>query len=211
MLRVEFRSSRLTNFPGRLRRIPQVLQGQVANALNVTGDRLVNRLANDLAMESNLPLETVRGQIKIQRASYQRLEYSIDASAVKPSNVTSSGRRLPERRFGTPREGERFFNQGEKVKIVTMQDEAVCKQCQAAAEGTYAVEEARSMIPIHPNCRCHIEPLSPIQDNPNPTFTTPSGKQPQRGGGVKAEMSLAELVREMKEGVLKATLTVRDG
>lgn len=209
MIRVEFRASKLLQFPGRLRSIPQVLRANTADAINKAGDRVVDELAANLGMQMNMSPETVRKQIRIRRASYQRLEFEIDASSIAADeDLTSTGRRLPKRRFGTPQQPERFFRQGQLVRVVTMEDDSVCEKCRAVAEGRYSIEEARTLVPVHPNCRCHVEMINQEQDQP--TFTTPSGRRPQRGGGKVAQVSFEQLARDIAEGARKAVLTVKN-
>lgn len=42
-----------------------------------------------------------------------------------------------------------------QAEILTAGDERVCPQCESLAMGgPYPIEEARGMIPVHPNCRC---------------------------------------------------------
>ena len=46
------------------------------------------------------------------------------------------------------------------VKIVTMEDELVCQACEDAADDSpYTLEEAQAKLPIHPNCRCLLQPF----------------------------------------------------
>lgn len=46
-----------------------------------------------------------------------------------------------------------------KAEFVTAQDDAVCSEC-AALEGTERpIDEARGVIPLHPNCRCAWVPV----------------------------------------------------
>lgn len=48
-----------------------------------------------------------------------------------------------------------------KAEFVTAQDSAVCPEC-AALEGTVrSIEDARGVIPVHPNCRCAWVPVVP--------------------------------------------------
>lgn len=49
---------------------------------------------------------------------------------------------------------------GVQAEWRTAQDAAVCAECEAAARaGPYALEDARGMIPLHPNCRCAWVPV----------------------------------------------------
>jgi len=41
-----------------------------------------------------------------------------------------------------------------RAEWVTAGDDRVCKQCQSFEGQTFTIEEARGMIPLHPNCRC---------------------------------------------------------
>lgn len=49
---------------------------------------------------------------------------------------------------------------GVQAEWRTAQDASVCQECQdAAANGPYAINDARGMIPLHPNCRCAWLPV----------------------------------------------------
>jgi SPP1 gp7 family putative phage head morphogenesis protein len=53
---------------------------------------------------------------------------------------------------------------GVQAEWRTAQDASVCEECDAAAQaGPYTIEEARTMIPLHPNCRCA---WTPVVENP---------------------------------------------
>jgi SPP1 gp7 family putative phage head morphogenesis protein len=53
---------------------------------------------------------------------------------------------------------------GMEAEWSTADDDAVCDDCQDAAdESPYTIDEARGMIPLHPNCRCAWIPM-PIQE-----------------------------------------------
>lgn len=46
------------------------------------------------------------------------------------------------------------------AEFTTAKDNAVCEECQALeAEQYFTLEEARSLIPVHPNCRCVAVPF----------------------------------------------------
>jgi len=54
---------------------------------------------------------------------------------------------------------------GVQAEWRTAEDSSVCQECESAAQdGPYTIEEARGMIPLHPNCRCA---WVPIVDNPD--------------------------------------------
>jgi SPP1 gp7 family putative phage head morphogenesis protein len=47
-----------------------------------------------------------------------------------------------------------------EAEFVTAQDDNVCPECEALAEaGPYTLDEAESLIPAHPNCRCAMKPV----------------------------------------------------
>jgi hypothetical protein len=46
------------------------------------------------------------------------------------------------------------------INVLTAGDDDVCQDCQdIAAEGPYDLDEARNLIPAHPNCRCAFVPF----------------------------------------------------
>jgi len=50
---------------------------------------------------------------------------------------------------------------GLQVEFLTAGDDRVCEKCQELAdEGPYTIEEARGVIPVHPNCRCAWAPIT---------------------------------------------------
>lgn len=47
-----------------------------------------------------------------------------------------------------------------EAEFATARDAQVCQECQDAADsGPYTLEQARGMIPLHPNCRCAFIPV----------------------------------------------------
>lgn len=41
-----------------------------------------------------------------------------------------------------------------RAELLTAQDERVCQQCLSLEGTTYKIDEARGLIPVHPQCRC---------------------------------------------------------
>ncbi len=41
-----------------------------------------------------------------------------------------------------------------EVELVTAKDEKVCSECVSLEEKRFKIEDARGIIPVHPNCRC---------------------------------------------------------
>jgi SPP1 gp7 family putative phage head morphogenesis protein len=52
-----------------------------------------------------------------------------------------------------------------EVEFSTSDDDAVCPECDGMAGDTVSVDEARGVIPVHPNCRCAWLPV--INDGQN--------------------------------------------
>lgn len=49
---------------------------------------------------------------------------------------------------------------GGSVEVLTAGDDLVCMECEdIEAEGPYTIDEARSLIPAHPRCRCAFAPV----------------------------------------------------
>jgi SPP1 gp7 family putative phage head morphogenesis protein len=46
-----------------------------------------------------------------------------------------------------------------KSEFITAQDNRVCPKCQELEGQVYSIEEARGVIPVHPNCRCAWVPV----------------------------------------------------
>jgi hypothetical protein len=54
---------------------------------------------------------------------------------------------------------EQALSSTEQVEVLTAGDDLVCPECEEiAADGPYYIDEARSLIPAHPNCRCSFVP-----------------------------------------------------
>lgn len=45
------------------------------------------------------------------------------------------------------------------VEILTAGDDRVCKECAELEGEVFTIEEARGIIPLHPNCRCAWDPI----------------------------------------------------
>lgn len=84
------------------------------------------------------------------------MSFRINAEEALTTGLDTNRPSLRERGF--LRRPEEFFQQDEMVNVVTMEDELVCPICQEASEdGPYPIEEARKMLPLHPNCRCVVQ------------------------------------------------------
>lgn len=81
---------------------------------------------------------------------------------------------------------------GLEVEVLTAGDDLVCPECEEiSAEGPYTIDEARSLIPAHPNCRCAFVPegsplfsLGLADDGPDDEPRDPDGRWTTGGGGL---------------------------
>lgn len=53
---------------------------------------------------------------------------------------------------------------GVKAEWSTAGDDRVCPECEELEGNIYTIDEARGMIPVHPNCRCAWIPYVPDKD-----------------------------------------------
>lgn len=56
---------------------------------------------------------------------------------------------------------ERFGRQEVQLEAewITAEDDRVCPECEAMSGQVFSIDEARGLIPLHPNCRCSWIPL----------------------------------------------------
>jgi hypothetical protein len=71
----------------------------------------------------------------------------------------------PSRRtVGRIRAVQRELETEQLVEVATAGDDDVCPECEAIEENNpYTIDEARSLIPAHPHCRCAFVPLDQEQ------------------------------------------------
>jgi hypothetical protein len=110
--------------------------------------------------------------------------------------------------------------EGEEVEVLTAGDADVCQECEDIADdGPYDLDEAESLIPAHPLCRCAFVPASDkrfAHDAFNPDEPRdPGGKWTSGGGGreawrrkhaeaEKGKAGLTERWRNMERGMSRA-------
>ena len=83
------------------------------------------------------------------------LHDKVVAKKHKTQRLTASQQR---RREARERKMERELGGG--VEVLTAEDDKVCEDCQdISAGGPYDLDEARGLIPAHPNCRCAFVPV----------------------------------------------------
>jgi SPP1 gp7 family putative phage head morphogenesis protein len=69
------------------------------------------------------------------------------------------------------------------VEFATAGDDAVCPQCQELSGETYSIDEARDVIPVHPNCRCAWLPVIAAEEAADWNPFQPRVPKGQSGGG----------------------------
>lgn len=126
----------------------------IVDALNEAGDALKDELANDLASSFEAPVGDMQALIRTARATPGDLSYEIDTRLARALELPPSGRRMGGRAWS--RRPEEFFREEELVKIVSSGDNLVCERCQDLEGTVHSIEEARLLIPAHPNCRCNV-------------------------------------------------------
>ena len=162
----------LLNWARYLDEIPRVTNQAIANGLNKYGEIVARRTAEEHADKGDLQASEVYNMIVIRPATARRLEWSMDASALKP----------PEDELVRPLPGRDLnqYRDQELVRIVMTHDaRGPCEVCEeAAAMGPYTqgqidviaqkwkdynpprpVDGYRTNL-LHPNCRCIVTPYA---------------------------------------------------
>jgi hypothetical protein len=152
--------------------IPRRTKPALARALNAAGANIVRETARVIAGNSGLDADAILHLIIVKEAAPNDLVWEMDASAIAP----------PSQDWSHPwdRTEDTTFDGQTLVKIITMDDDVVCKICEDAAEnGPYTLEEAKRMFAhgeagkegLHPRCRCIMGPWSSTR-RMNVTFGT---------------------------------------
>lgn len=133
--------------------------------------------ADKVAALTSRPLESLKG---VSARMTSRLNQILSSGMIEGSSARAIAREMTER-VGIEREQalrivrtETVFAQAEAqldtfedlgidevgvlAEWTTAGDERVCADCAAMEGKTFTVDEARGMIPLHPNCRCAWTP-----------------------------------------------------
>ena len=98
-------------------------------------------------------LASGKGPVDIARAMNNRVD-KIGITRARMLARTETIRAHAEASLNSYQEAG-ILGVGVEAEWRTAQDEKVCAECDAAANGgPYTIEQARGMIPLHPNCRC---------------------------------------------------------
>lgn len=176
-------------------------RGRIADAVqlsvNTVGWRTLEQMAQNLAADTGVAVAEARQMFDVSPATRGKASFTISAGRVlteAPRTRPVAGRTFSDGRATS-------FEAGELVNIVTMEDEKVCKLCEALAEnGPYTIEEARAQVPHHINCRCQISPARQMR-RPAPQTTVARG----RGSyAMTTSMKVRELTDELKMNIREA-------
>jgi SPP1 gp7 family putative phage head morphogenesis protein len=92
-----------------------------------------------------------------------------------------------------------------EAEWLTAGDNQVCPECDSAGTGTYTLDEARGLIPLHPNCRCCWVPKTtrtkPVKPTRRPAPRTTAGPAVPRLGPRRAPRTTA--AKKLPEGIEK--------
>lgn len=191
-MKVEVDARDLVKFVQNTEKAPAQISSAASRALNTVGDKVVDHVVVAVSSQTGLAEEIVRRHISIKRSTPKTLTYRIDAA--KAMIEAPATRPMPGKREFKRRPDD-YFHAQEMVNIVSMGDELVCQICQDLEdEGPYSIEEARSLVPAHPNCRCLVQPYRSRRELP---VSFRKGKSVEIGT-VTMDKLKEELGREMK-------------
>jgi hypothetical protein len=182
----------------KLDRAEKATKPAISVGLNEVGDGLVSVLATNLAKETGLGVEQVRGLMQVKRATKNNLNYDVIVNnrLLEDDPTTLEGRR-ESRDFGTQRP---------KTLVIIVNQDEPCSDCEElAAAGPMPIEIAREHIPKHPNCRCVIMPYAPKGKRLPVTMSTITGTEPAKRSGRRQDRSVT--LRQMAQTILDKTVT----
>jgi hypothetical protein len=202
-MRIKVDYSAVMNYIAKLSKAEEITTPAISVGLNEVGDGLITVLASNIARETGLGVEEVRGLMQVKRATKNDLNYDItvDGRLLEDDPRTLEGKR-ESRDFGKQRPET-------LVIIVNVKDDLVCMDCEElAAAGPMPIEIAREHIPKHPHCRCTIMPYVPKGRRMPVQMTSLTGTRESRRSGGKAnrEMTLRQMAQEILD---KMATTIR--
>jgi hypothetical protein len=199
-INVKVDATDMLKFTKRLDNMAKAVNPALALGLNEVGDGLISVLSTNLAKESGLGIEQVRGLMKIKRAKPGDLRYEI---TVNKALMEGDADQVEGRRESTD-----FGKRDPRalVIIVSKNDENVCMDCEELqAAGPMPLETAKAHIPKHPHCRCVIMPYVQKGKRLPVTMTSVSGTDPRKrmGGGRPVDVDIT--LRQLAQKVLEKT------
>jgi hypothetical protein len=196
-INVKIEAPDMMAFTNKLDKMSKATNPAIAVGLNEIGDGLLAVLSNNLAKETGLAVEQVRGLINIKRAKSNSLRYEV---TIKKGLLEGDAGKLEGKR-----ESDDFGKRQPRalVVIVSKNDENVCPDCEELqAAGAMPIEIAKQHIPKHPHCRCVIMPYVQKGKRLPVTMTTVSGTDPRKRMGGKGPINVDMTIRQLAQKVL---------
>jgi hypothetical protein len=170
------------------RRRPAQIAQDVASQIKAVGHRHSRDMASYMVVKAfnGAVLDELRRQgvrrVGIRAEKHRHPTRVGDAAREQPQKRhKKSGRFVPYskgpsgyriRKATREKKALEAFNE---VEVQTAGDDLVCPVCEEiAAEGPYGIDEAQSLIPAHPNCRCTFFPVASEARDANP-YHEPAG------------------------------------
>ena len=198
-MKVSVDTSDLLKFAKKAEDTSKAMPTVIAQSLNNVGNGLVAVLTTDLARDTGLTVEQVRGQIRVKRATKTDPTYEV---IVKTSLMEDDPRTLEGKR-----ESKDFGRNDPRdlVIIVNQKDDLVCMDCEElAAAGPMPFDIAKEHIPKHPHCRCVIMPFVQKGKRLPVTMTSTTGTSTAKRSGRE---NIDITIRQMAQRILDKTVT----
>lgn len=201
---VDINATDLLKWARHLEKVPEAMKPAIANTLNFVGNSVVDKTVQFIADNTGLDPTDIRNTMLVHQATSDDLTFQMDASQVAPPSLDWS-RPWDTKDQSSFDQSDADFDQSMLVKIVTMEDDLVCQLCQDAAEDSpYTLEEAQQKLPIHPNCRCLLQPFYSYRRLPV-VFSHEDASGPE-----SAELTLSQLGDELARQLTPVLLKVDD-
>ncbi|HET9534277.1 MAG TPA: hypothetical protein VFP43_02890 [Mesorhizobium sp.] len=178
---------------------PKASKIALSESLNEVGDTLLSQLTQNLAKETGLPVEAVRGKISVKRSTRTDTTYNLKVDGrIWDDDPRSLEGQRESRDFGK-------IDPKTLVIIVNTDDDLVCTDCEAlAAAGAMPFAIAKRHVPKHPNCRCIIMPYAAKGKRLPVQMTSITGTNPEKRAGVQnRELT----IRQMAQDIINRTVT----
>ena len=197
-LRINVDVQELIDLSKKLTQAAKAAPVAMAIGLNEVGDQVLSAMSMDIAKDTGLEVEQVRGLVKVRRATRNRLEYEMTVNeALLEREMSKLEGRRESKDFGKR-------HPGQLVIVVSKNDENVCMECEELqAAGPMPVEVANRHVPVHPNCRCIIMPYISKKRMPV-TMTSITGTSSRKRTGQK-NIDETKTMRQLAQEIINRT------
>lgn len=161
-IQFSFEAVELLEWAGIIDTAPLKIRLNLARAINAAGHAALMKMARTLSENTGLPFDEVLRELSVEEATPEKLEWSVDSSAVK----LLPGADLQTSMMETSSDDDML------VVIVTTADELVCEICRDFQhDDPHTMLEVKNFrhdhsgIPglLHPNCRCSVRAWSSMK------------------------------------------------